>query len=499
MDVNMVDQKALYLIAVDIGTTHVKSILYRHGTGLIHQDSQSYPTYYPLPGYVEQNPEEIFTAVINGLQNLINKAQIPPQSIAGIVFGGIVQSMVPVGQDGIALCPSFTWADTRSIGQNAQLKKQLNTEEVRQRTGCTLHPMYYLSRLAWIRDKQPEILKNATRFISIKEYILERLFSVQQIDHSVASGTGIWNMHTKTWDEDLLREIGFSSNKFSECVEPISQLPKGLRKKYADYLGLLEGTPGIIGAYDGALSHFGSLGLIDNQMSLTVGTGAAIRRRITAPRVIPGTEAWCYYLAENNWLLGGVLHDAGNVMHWFAENLMPEVDPSNAFERMNQLAKNINPGANGLFFIPQLGGERCPAYRPEATGVIKGLTFAHGRNHLIRAMMEGLAYNLFSIYRMLAPDLDPGLVVTGGILKSPTWLKIVANFFDKTLWLPAIDETSAWGGVMIGLRSLGVFSSLEEAQEYIRISGSQEPELQWKVTYKNLLNSYDQLYDDLNH
>jgi len=176
---------------------------------------------------------------------------------------------------------------------------------------------------------------------------------------------------------------------------------------------------------------------------------------------------------------------------------MKDVDTSEVFECMNQLAEHTNPGADGLFFIPHLGGERCPHYRPDATGVIHGLTFAHGRNHLVRAMMEGLAYNLFSVYRMLAPDLKPELVVTGGILKSPIWLKIVANFFNKTLWLPEIQETSVWGGVMLGLKALGILSSLEDAKNYIQISGHQDPDMEWEGTYQNLLKSYDQLHVDV--
>lgn len=493
----MNNQNSFRLIAVDIGTTHVKTILYKHETGLIGQESENYRTYYPQPGYVEQNPEEIFEAVLKSVKRLVDNTQVLPKDISGFVFGGILQSLIPVDNAGNALCNSFTWADSRSLTQNTFLKKQLDTEEVKKRTGCTLHPMYMLSRLTWIREERPEIYQKANRYISIKEFVLERLFGVRQIDYSIASGSGIWNMHTKTWDDVLLKEIGFAPDKFSQCVESTSQLPQGLRKEYADYLGLLEGTPGIIGAFDGALSHFGSLGLDQSRMSLTVGTGAAIRRLIPSPYVLPGSEAWCYYLADDNWLLGGVVHDAGNVMRWFADNLIPDVNPSEVFERMNQLAEQVNPGSDGLFFIPLLGGERCPKYIPDATGVIHGLTFAHGRNHLIRAMMEGLTYNLFSVYRMLVPDLKPELVVTGGILKSPTWLKITASFFNKTLWLPEIQETSLWGGVMLGLKALGMFSSLEESKNYIKICGQQNPDPEWEKIYQNLLTGYDQLHENV--
>jgi len=115
----------------------------------------------------------------------------------------------------------------------------------------------------------------------------------------------------------------------------------------------------------------------------------------------------------------------------------PAGEGEDVFSRMNSLSAEIPVGAEGLCFIPLFGGERCPHYRPQAKGALYGLTFSHTRAHLVRALMEGLAYNLYSVYRMLVPDSEPDLVVTGGILKSPTWLQIVADFFGKTLWLPA--------------------------------------------------------------
>jgi len=478
----------IYLLSIDIGTTHTKAILYQQGIGIIGQETESYATYYPRPGFVEQDPDEIFAAVLKATRRLMNNSLVPPHTITAIVFDGILQSLLPVDREGNALCRATTWADTRSIAQNERLKARLDTEEVKQRTGCTLHPMYFLSRLAWIREETPDVFKHAARFISIKEYIIDRLFGAHQVDHSIASGTGIWNMRTMDWDYDLLSEIDLTPDRFSESVEPTSIIPGGLRREYASRLGLLEGTPGVIGASDGALSHLGSVGLATERMSLTVGTGAALRRRMLSPRVIPGSEAWCYYLADGNWLLGGVLHNAGNVLHWFADNLMPPAKVEDeAFIQMNQLAAETSAGADGLFFIPLLSGERCPHYRPNAKGVIFGLTFSHCRSHLVRALMEGLAYNLYSVYQMLAPDSEPELVVTGGILKSPVWLKIVANFFGKTLWLPRIQEVAAWGGVILGLRAMNL----------VDVAGKQDPDMENQKFYRDLIAKYDRLNTEI--
>jgi gluconokinase len=494
----MMPDTDIHLLSIDIGTTHAKVMLYSHKEGILDLEMESYPTYYPHPGYVEQDPDVVFGAVLKATSKLMDRAQVPPSSISALVFDAILQSLLPVDSKGQALSLASTWADTRSIPQNNRLKTYLDAEDVKQRTGCTLHPMYFLSRLAWIKEETPDIFARAARFISLKEYVIERLFAARQVDYSIASGSGIWNMHTHDWDADLLREIGLGPDHFSESIESTAFIRGGLKKEYADLLGLLAGTPGVIGAFDGGVSHLGSVGLSMEKMSLTVGTGAAFRRRMVEPRVIRGSEAWCYYLAEGNWLLGGVMHDAGNTLQWFADNLISSGNPAeDVFSEINQLAAKIPAGAEGLHFLPLLGGERCPHYRPEAKGVISGLTFVHGRGHLTRALMEGLAYQLYNIYRMLTTDTEPEIVVTGGILKSPVWLKIVADLFGKTLWMPRVRESSAWGGVILGLKSLGVIDSLEESMKFIELKEKLDPDPMNIPIYQKIINQYDQLYKTL--
>jgi gluconokinase len=304
-------------------------------------------------------------------------------------------------------------------------------------------------------------------------------------------------MATLDWDAEMLSAVGLTPSRFSECVEPTA-IVGGLNRESASHLGLIEGTPAVIGAADGALAHLGSAGLAESRMSLTVGTGAALRRRISSPRIVPGTEAWCYYLAEGNWLQGGVLHDAGNALRWFADTIMPPAgDTDDVFSEMNRLSAEAPLGADGLCFIPLLGGERCPHYRPQARGSLYGLAFSHTRAHLVRALMEGLAYNLYSVYRMLVSDSEPDLVVTGGILKSPIWLQIVADFFGRTLWLPRIPEAAAWGGVLIGLRALGVMGNLEECSAFVDFERKLDPDQQRSAQYRDLYGTYEKLYLDL--
>jgi gluconokinase len=488
---------SITLVAVDVGTTHAKAVLYRHGSGIECQQTASYATAHPRPGHVEQDAAEILAAVEEAIRRLVERSGVSPGSVDAIVFDGVWQSLLPVDREGNALLPASIWADTRSLAQTEHLKGSLDTEEVRRRTGCPLHPMYFLPRLAWLREHAPEVFARADRFVSIKEYVVQHLFGGRMVDRSTASGTGVWNMSTLDWDGDLLSTIGLTPSRFSRCVEPTELFP-GLQPAAASRLGLRAGTPCVVGASDGALSHLGSVGLADGRMSLTVGTGAALRRRLSSPQVSDGSEAWCYYLAEGNWLLGGVLHDAGNALRWFAETLMP---PGAGIEvvigEMNRLCEEAPVGAEGLLLLPLFSGERCPHDRPQARGAMYGLTLAHSRGHLVRALMEGLAFNLFSVYRMLTSGADPDLVVTGGILKSRAWLQVVADVFGKTLWLPQVPEAATWGGVLVGLRALGVLPSLDACTPLVGFAGTVEPDPVRHDQYRDVFAKYQQLYADL--
>jgi len=483
------------IISVDIGTSSVKALLCEVGGAAIAEERITYATYYPRPGWVEQDPDEILAALVLAVRNLMAAAGCAPGSIAAVVFGGIWQSLLPIDAQDRPLCRATIWSDLRSTAQNAALRSSLDVEAVKAATGCSLHPMYHLSRLMHLKEEAPELFRRADRFVSIKEYLLTRLFGTRLVDYSLASGTGVWNLQAMDWDAGLLALAGLDRARFSDCVEPTTLLP-GLKREFAAEMGLLPGTPGVIGAADGALAHLGAVGLRGDRLSLSVGTSVAMRRCVDSPRVVRGSEAWCYYLAEGSWLLGGVLHDGGNTLGWLGDTAFG-AENDGKFAAMSRAAGEVAPGAEGLFFLPFFGGERSPRYRPDTRGTIHGLSFNHGRGHLVRALMEGLAYCMDSVYAVLAAGSAPEIVVTGGILKSPTWLGIVADSLGTVLHLPGVDESAAWGGVLLGTRAIGACSTLAEAAADLAEAGVVRPDPARQAAYRKLNEAYAGLYTRL--
>jgi gluconokinase len=305
-------------------------------------------------------------------------------------------------------------------------------------------------------------------------------------------------MATMDWDQDLLQHIGLTRKYLPRIVEPTMLFQNGLKPEFARQTGLLPGTPGVIGAADGALAHLGSVGLSEERMSLTVGTGSALRLKRREPVAQTKNQAWCYYMAENNWLIGGVIQDAGNVLDWFTKNFMaPYPDSIDVFELLNRYAAEINPGADGLIFLPFLSGERCPNNRPDLRGAIYGLNFSHTKKHLARALMEGFAYRLSSVYQMLAGDESPDLVVTGGLLKSPTWLEIISDYMGKTLWFPAEKETTAWGAILLGMKAFGCVDTLETLTRYVDTASCQKPDTSTTNEYQKINRFMQHLYQKI--
>ncbi len=490
--------KKEHIVAIDIGTTATKGLLCTLEGEICGSESKSYRVYYPAPGMAEQDPEEVLDAVLCVIRTLIEKNETDPSSISAVAFGGVMHSFMPVDRNMTPLYRFLNWADSRSIPQSEFLKNKLDIEDLKRRTGCTIHPLYWLPRLLYFKQEEHDIFAKAAKFISLKEYVLFRLFGELAADRSTASGTGLLNLDTKHWDPELLSLAGIKEKLLPPVAEP-THLFMGLLPEYAGPTGLSAGTPCMIGGADGALAHLASAGVSTDSLSLTVGSTAAMRRMIPKPKMLETGEAWCYYMAEDRWLLGGVIHDAGAVMKWLSRNIFEVRDgKKELFELLNREASEISPGSEGLMFFPFLAGERSPHNNPHSKGAIFGLSLLHDRRHIVRALMEGIAYRICTLFDMLREGRDMNIVMSGGILGSPVWLQILSDFIGRELLIPSVNESSAYGSFLLSLCALGVIESLDGVGEYIKHNRTGvEPDPDVYDFYKETRKRYDEMYEEL--
>ncbi|BFH60820.1 gluconokinase [Paenibacillus azoreducens] len=455
------------MIGIDIGTTSTKAVIFEENGKVVAKGSEGYPLHTPTSSIAEQDPDQIFAAVLHSVKQAMEKSGTNPEQIMFVAFSSAMHSVIPVAPDGKPLMNCITWADNRSAAWTEKLKQDMNGHEIYLRTGTPVHPMSPLTKLLWLRHDRPEIFSKAGKFISIKEYVFAKLFNQYIIDYSIASATGMFNLEKLDWDEEALRVAGIGADKLSTPV-PTTHAVTGLNPAFAEEMGLLPSTPFIVGASDGVLSNLGVNAIEPGVVAATIGTSGAIRTVVDRPVTDPKGRIFCYALTDKLWVIGGPVNNGGMLFQWVRDEFAAsEVETAkrlgiDSYDLLTRIAEQVDPGAGGLLFHPYLTGERAPLWNPDARGSFFGLTMHHRKEHMIRAVLEGVIFNMYTV--LLAMEEIIGcptkIHATGGFSRSPLWRQMMADIFDQEVIVPESYESSCLGAVVLGLYALGKTDSL---------------------------------------
>ncbi|MDB5260960.1 MAG: carbohydrate kinase [Adhaeribacter sp.] len=449
------------IIGIDIGTTSSRAIAFDLQGKVISSAYQGYPILNPQPTYSEQDPEEVFRAVIVTLQKSISA--IHPATLAGIGFSSAMHSLIAVDDQGIPVTNCIIWADNRSQAQADALRQTPAGLDIYHHTGTPVHPMSPLCKLLWFRQHQPDLLQRTHKFISIKEYVWFKLFGKFQVDYSVASATGLFNIYSQTWYEPALAAAGITVAQLSEPVNPLYQIPD-LPPATRQLLNLPTSIPFIIGASDGCLANLGTGATMPGRAALTIGTSGAIRVTAPRPAADPQQRLFSYILTEGQYVVGGPVNNGGIILRWFRDNFSETEKPEalaagiDPYEILCREAEVVPAGANGLLFLPYLLGERAPIWDAQARGVFFGIGITHTRAHLLRAVFEGIVFGIYQVAQALTETAGPLEVIyaNGGFARSPFWVQLVADIFNKKVILTETFESSAWGAALLALQALDI-------------------------------------------
>lgn len=491
---------AKYVLGVDIGTTSAKSVLFAQDGTVISSEQVKYPLYSPAPETAEQNPEEIFRAVVQVVKYTMRASSVHPNDVLCVSFSSAMHSIIAVDKEGKPLTASITWADNRSSEWAKKIKNEMNGHEIYLRTGTPIHPMSPLSKLVWLRNDYPELFLNSYKFISIKEYVFYRLLKKYVVDYSIASATGLFNIHTLTWDEEAMKVAGITPDQLSEPV-PTTYSLTGIDETIAREMTLLPTTPFVIGAGDGVLSNLG-VGAIDpGVVAITIGTSGAIRMVTDHPLTDPKGRIFCYALTEKHWVIGGPVNNGGMIFRWVRDQLADSEaavairlgkDP---YEVLTEIADQVTPGSDGLLFHPYLVGERAPLWNANARGSFFGLGMHHKKEHLIRAVLEGITFNLYTVFLGLIELIgEPTKIhATGGFARSEPWRQMMADIFNHEVIIPESFESSCLGAAILGLYSLGEVDSLNVVTEMVGATHRHVPIDENVAIYVDLIPIYIRL------
>lgn len=481
-----------YFIAIDIGTSSARSIAFSTKGKVLVTKSVANTIQNPQSGWQEQNPNLILQAVKNTMQAVVQTLGAPP---FGVSLCTVMHSMMAVDAQGYALTPLVIWADNRSETYAVQLKGTDLGKDIFQHTGTPIHPMSPLCKLAWWRQEVPELFHMAHKFVGIKEYVLFHLFGKWVVDYSVASATGLLDNQTLDWYAPALAFAGVAPHQLAQLVSPTFIL-QGLHNNIAQALNIPVDTPFIVGANDGCLANLGAMTLEPGEVTITLGTSAAIRTTSKTPTYDAQERLFSYVLTEDLFVTGGASNNGGIVYQWFAENFLESANSKEAALKAIDNINTIPVGEDELLFLPYLTGERAPIWDAQARGIFYGITKHHTKLHFQRAVLEGILYNVRQMGQALEEVTGniQTICVNGGLSKIDTMMQLLADIFRKPIHRLDCEEGSAFGAFILGMKALGKLQHFSDAKQWVKEEQRYEPDAETQVVHQKNYEIFKKIY-----
>jgi xylulokinase len=474
-------------IGVDLGTSGVKVIaLTPDGQG-VAEASANYPLLTPKPGWTEQNPSDWLEGTRTVLKALSEDLKARGLTPVAIGLSGQMHGMTPLDAHGEVIRPAPLWNDQRTAQACLEIEAAIPRLELIARTGNPAVTGFQLPKVVWMREAEPENFSRLRHVLLPKDYLAYAMTGEMAAEPSDGSGTGAMHLASQSWDTDVLGALKLDPSLFPKII-PSHAVTGGLSSEWANATGLPVGLPVIAGAGDNAGAAIG-LGLSSSNLgvgSVSLGTSGVVFLPLETATPDPEGRVHLFCHADGGYHLLGVTLAAAGSLQWFHDKLAPGV----SFDDLMLEAAQIPAGSEGVRFMPYLAGERSPWLDPELRGAWLGLALAHGRGHMTRAILEGVAFSLadtLDVMRPLAPLSK--LLAIGGGARSDLWLEIVGNALETTLEKPSLEEGPARGAAILGFVGAGVFKDVPAALEATRPTSTEIP-IKADPAYKNARASF---------
>jgi len=484
-----------YYLGIDVGTGSTKAVVYNRLGKVLFKTGSHYSLETSEPGFFELDPEKIWKAFVECLESVMNNMGSKPQCIG---LSTAMHGVVLVSPQGTLLTPIITWADIRSESIAEEIMQSSMAEEVYRTTGTPIHSMSPLCKIIWLKRNRPDLFNQAVYILSIKSFLWYRIFERFEEDWSIASATGLFDIHTFQWSGLALNLAGIEENQLPLPVATTFYRSE-IRSKDLQGLGLSSPLPICIGASDGCTASLGSFCLDAGTSSITIGTSGAVRACIKKPVFHFPSMIFNYILDKEYWVTGGPVNNGGLALDWGIKTFSPShLDKEEGLHWAFQEMMKLKNGSEGLLFLPYLTGERAPIWDGKSSGVYLGIKRMHGPAHFLKALLEGICYALNEVMLLLENQLGEfqQVHISGGFTQSPLWVQTLSNITGKKLVMIQVEDSSTLGAMVLAMKSQGFIEDFKEMKAS-EPDAIYYPDPEAHERYRKIFQIYVQVYPSL--
>jgi xylulokinase len=458
---------ATRLLGIDVGTGGTRAILLdQNGRVLSSAIAEHAPMSSPHIGWAEQEPQDWWRAACRAIPQCLAKGRTDAGEITGIGLTGQMHGLVLLDAHGSVLRPSIIWCDQRTEEQCRAITEKIGAQRLIELTANPAITGFTLPKIWWVLQHQPEIWARARSILLPKDYLRFRLTGVHAIDVTDASGTLMFDVVNRKWSAEMLEASQIGESMLPKVFES-PEITGHISEMGARATGLRTGTPVIAGAGDQAAGAVG-MGIVrPGAVSATIGTSGVIFAATSNPVLEPQgrIHTFCHAI-PGRWHVMGVTQGAGLSLRWFRDQFgAGREDGRDPYARLMSEAERTPPGADGLYWTPYLMGERTPHLDPQARGALVGLTAQHTRAHVVRAILEGVAFSLrdtLTLFNEIGVPTN-SIRLSGGGARAPLWRQIQADVYGMPVELIEADEGAAYGAALLAGVGTGVWPSVDDA------------------------------------
>ena len=493
-----------YVIGCDVGSQGTNAALYGANGTLVASAYEGYDLSFPHPGWAEQDPAMWTKALVSTVGQLVAEVPEGPTAVKGLSFGSQLDGMVVCDGSSRPLRPAMIWMDRRAESQAAALSRLMSPEEFYRHVGANLDSSHAVFKALWVRDEEPEVFAEAASLMPPGSFVLREVTGVLAVDYSNASSLALLDPRTRTWSQPVLDAVGIGREMLPELAAGTEAVGT-VTRSFAEAAGLSPDTLVAVGCGDEMAATLGAGVFAPGEVCDVVGTAEPVCAASSEPREDPSMLVECHPHADPDaWLLENPGFVSGGNLRWWRDQFAPlEVRAetegrADAYDLLTREAAEVSPGSQGLVFLPCMQGAMAPEWNGAARGVFYGLTLAHTRAHMTRALLEGSAYALRDILAaMKGAGLDVRrLTMVGGGAKGALWRQIKADVTGLPVRVPTSVETTATGAAILAAVGSGLHASVVDAVDAFVAYEPEErrPDPERHRAYEEAYRRYRELY-----